>query len=203
MKIKKISEKDNVLKISLKDTNVAAVNAIRRTIMNEVPTMAIDDVEILKNNSALFDEVLAHRLGLIPFKSDLKSYTPIDECTCEGATCAKCSVDFTLEGSKADYIYSEDIKTKDPKIKPTEKNFPVVKLLSGQKIEIEGKVTLNRGKVHSKWSPGLVFYQENEKDREFIMTIESFGQIPPGKMFEKAIEILQKKNTAFAELIKK
>jgi len=200
MKIKKISEKDNVLKISLKDTDVATANAIRRTIMNEVPTMAIDDIEILKNSSALFDEVLAHRLGLIPFKTDLKSYTSIDECTCEGATCAKCSVDFTLEGSKADYIYSEEIKSKDPKIKSTEKNFPIVKLLSGQKIEVEGKITMNRGKVHSKWSPGLVFYEE--KDGEFIMTVESFGQIPPGKMIQKAIEILQKKNAAFAELIK-
>ena len=72
----------------IKGSNAAFVNALRRCIINEVPTMAIEDVEMRKNNSILYDEMVSHRLGLIPLKTDLKSYNPIDKCTCEGAGCA-------------------------------------------------------------------------------------------------------------------
>ena len=58
----------------LKGTTPAYMNLLRRTIMNRVPTMAIEEVELKKNSSVLYDEIIAHRLGLVVLSTDLKSY---------------------------------------------------------------------------------------------------------------------------------
>ena len=50
------------------EANESLANAIRRSV-SEVPTLAIDEVEIFKNDSALYDEMLALRLGLVPLKT--------------------------------------------------------------------------------------------------------------------------------------
>ncbi len=142
----------------LTDATPALANALRKIAMDEVPTLAIEDVEIVKNSSALYDEMLALRLGLVPFTTDIKGYTPIDKCTCNGEGCAKCSVQFTLEAENVGYVYSSSIKTKDPKIKPVFKDIPVAKIIKGQKVEVQGNVVMGRGKIHTKWSPGLVWY---------------------------------------------
>ena len=80
---------ENKLSLIIKDTTPAFVNALRRIILDEVPTMAIEDVEFRKNNSILYDEMIAHRLGLLPLKTDLKSYTVPEHCKCEGKGCAR------------------------------------------------------------------------------------------------------------------
>ena len=49
-------------------------NAVRRSVA-EVPTLAIDEVEIYKNDSPLYDEMLALRLGLVPLKTEKGNYT--------------------------------------------------------------------------------------------------------------------------------
>ena len=68
------NKEEGKLSFILKGADVAFANALRRVIVEEVPTMAIEDVEFRKNSSILYDEIIAHRLGLIPFKTDLKSY---------------------------------------------------------------------------------------------------------------------------------
>ena len=76
MKLEKISEDKKNKKISLllKGGNEVFANTIRRLIIEEVPTLAVEEVEVKDNSSALHDEMLALRLGLVPIKTDLKSY---------------------------------------------------------------------------------------------------------------------------------
>ncbi len=142
----------------LKDTTPAFANALRRAIIETVPTMAIEDVELVKNSSALYDEVVAHRLGLIALKTDLKGYTPRDKCDCKGVGCAKCSVQMTLKAKGPAIVLASEIKSKDPKIKPVFPDTPIVQLLKGQELEFECTAILGHGKDHTKWSPGLAWY---------------------------------------------
>lgn len=143
----------------VKDSNPAFVNSLRRNIIHEVPTMAIEDVEIRNNSSILYDEIIAHRLGLIPLKTDLKSYDVPEECSCEGAGCAKCTLKLTLKAKGPGVITAKDLQSKDPKVVPLHPGIPIVKLLKGQVLELEATAILGRGKDHMKWSPGLTYYK--------------------------------------------
>lgn len=147
------------LSFIIKDTNAAFVNTLRRIMMDEVPTMAIEEVEFRKNNSILYDEIVAHRLGLTPLKTDLKSYTLPEKCKCEGKGCARCQLKLTLKVSATGTVHASELKSKDPAVKPIHPKMPIVKLLKGQSLELEATAVLGKGKVHSKWSPCLAYYK--------------------------------------------
>lgn len=161
IKILNKDKKTGRVSFLIKNTNAAFANALRRAIISEVPTMAIEDVEFRKNNSVLYDEIVAHRLGLMPLKTDLKTYDLIESCKCKGAGCAKCSLKLSLKVSaRSDQIVkASDMKSKDPKVVPVFDETPIVKLLKGQAIEFEATAVLGRGKDHMKWSPGLAYYK--------------------------------------------
>lgn len=163
MKIKLLSKKEKIkdkMSFELSSVDIGYVNALRRLFMNEVPVMAIEDVELRKNDSGLYDEIIAHRLGLIPFKTDLKTYNLPAECKCKGKGCARCELKMTLKAKGPITVYAGDIKVNDPKIKPVYPKIPIVKLLEGQQLELEATAVLGIGKVHAKWSPCLAYYKE-------------------------------------------
>ena len=84
------------IKFELYDTDLAVANALRRIMISEVPTMTIDLVEVRENTSALHDEFLAHRLGLVPLVSEhIDSFVTSEECACT-RMCPKCSVNFRM-----------------------------------------------------------------------------------------------------------
>ena len=162
MKIEILDKKKNKLSFLLKDSSVHFANALRRTIINEVPTMAIEDVEFRKNNSALFDEMIAHRLGLIPLKTDLKSYELPEKCSCKGEGCAKCQAVCSLkvkDVKSPKMVLASEIKCKDPAIKPVYGDMPITLLLKNQELEFEATAVLGKGKDHAKWIPAHVFYK--------------------------------------------
>jgi len=143
----------------LKGSTPAFANALRRIMIDSVPSMAIEDVEFAKNSSALYDEVLAHRLGLIPLTSDLKGY----DVKGDNELSAKNSVKLVLRAKGPCTVYAEDLKSKDPKIKPAYPKTPIVKLLKGQELEFEATAVLGRGKEHVKFSPCLAWYTYQPK----------------------------------------
>ncbi len=161
MEIRMLDKDKEAGKLSfiLKGVKPAFANALRRLMIEEVPVMAIEDVEIRKNNSILYDEMVAHRLGLVSLTTDLKSYNLPSACKCKGEGCARCQVKMTLKAKGPATVYASDIKSKDTAIKPVYPKTPIVKLLKGQDVEIEATAMLGQGKDHMKWSPGLVYYK--------------------------------------------
>jgi DNA-directed RNA polymerase subunit D len=153
-------EKKSKTVIEVSGVGVSYLNTLRRLFMSEVPVMAIEDVTFRKNDSGLYDEIVAHRLGLLALTTDLKSYNVQKECKCKGKGCARCQLTLTLKGKGPGSIYASDMKTKDPKIKPVFGKTPIVKLLEHQEIELEAVAIMGIGKEHAKWSPCLSYYKE-------------------------------------------
>ncbi|MBW3014720.1 DNA-directed RNA polymerase subunit D [Candidatus Woesearchaeota archaeon] len=160
VEVKLIDKKGDWLTFLIKKASPAYINTLRRTILDEVPTMAIEEVEFRKNDSILYDELVAHRLGLIPLSTDLKSYNLPEKCTCEGTGCAKCQLDLTLKTKASGVIDASKLKSKDPKVKPIHDDMIITKLTEGQELEFAAKACLGRGKVHAKWSPGHAFFKQ-------------------------------------------
>ena len=96
MKVAATEFKGNRGEIKVSDTDVYFLNSLRRVLVAELPKLAIDDVIIYDNTSPLFDEIIAHRLGMIPIPTDLRLLNYRDECTCKGKGCPSCTVRYTL-----------------------------------------------------------------------------------------------------------
>ncbi len=151
---------DRKIKFILSGVSPAFVNSLRRSMITEVPSLAIDDVNIYENTSVLFDEMLALRLGLIPLTSDLESYVIHSECSCEGG-CPQCQVSITLSVEGPKTVYSNEMKSADPKVVPVDDNTPIIELKSGQKVVLEGIARLDIGKTHAKWQPAIACSYKN------------------------------------------
>ncbi|MBM4240102.1 MAG: DNA-directed RNA polymerase subunit D [Euryarchaeota archaeon] len=146
---------ENKLIFIVDSVDVSFLNALRRICTMEVPTITIEAVEIYKNNSTLFDEVLAHRLGLVPLISDLESTESIlvpEECDCEDH-CPRCSVSLVLKERGPKIVYSKDFSPTDPKIKPVYDTIPLLKLGEDEEVELEAIAQLGIGLEHAKWQP--------------------------------------------------
>ncbi|MBI5397899.1 DNA-directed RNA polymerase subunit D [Candidatus Woesearchaeota archaeon] len=152
-------KKYNRVSFILTDASPAFANTLRRLIMDEVPTLAIEDVEFRKNTSVLYDEIIAHRLGLIPLATDIDSYKLPEECTCKGEGCSQCQVHFSLKAKGPGMVYASELVSKDPKIIPVFPKTPIVKLGKGQVLELEATAVLGKGQNHVKWSPGMAYYK--------------------------------------------
>jgi len=160
MEVEALKNKDK-LKHSfiLKKSTAAFANALRRTMINEVPAMAIESVEIKKNSGIQYDEMIAHRLGLVVLKTDLKSYNLPEKCTCKGEGCAQCQLKLILKAKGPGYVYAGDLKSEDPKCNPIHEKTIITKLLKNQELELIATATLGQGKKHTKWSPCLAYYK--------------------------------------------
>jgi DNA-directed RNA polymerase subunit D len=155
--VKIIEQNGNLLRFVVQDIDIAVANALRRIMIAEVPSMAIEDVVILENPSPIRDETLAHRLGLIPLKTDLESYVQRENCDCHSELgCGKCSAIFTLEAEAKDAaqtVYSGALEPSDPYVIPVSETIPILKLARNQKLRLEAHARLGRGNEHAKWQP--------------------------------------------------
>ncbi len=156
MEIELKSQSENELVFIVRDAEVPFMNAIRRVAMVNVPKIAIEDVNIIRNDSAMFNEVLAHRLGLTPLVSDLDALEglslPEDDDWEEYTN----GIMFHLSEVGPKVVYSKDLISSDSKIKPVYDTIPLVKLKEGEELNIEAVAKVGYGKEHAKWMPTTV-----------------------------------------------
>ncbi|MDP3918967.1 MAG: DNA-directed RNA polymerase subunit D [Nanoarchaeota archaeon] len=154
MKLQQLSKsKNGTVKFLVKDTTPAFLNMYRRMLINDVPSMAIDHIEVEQNSSGIYDEMLAHRLGLIILKTDL------DACFLKDKK--KYTVTLTLEAEGPCTVYAEQIESRDPGVIPMHPKTPITKLLNGQKLKLVATAETGTGFEHIKYSPGLMYYYGN------------------------------------------
>ncbi len=157
MKTEILEKNDLSLRLLIEGTNAALMNTLRRIVIAEVPTLAVDDVVVVENHSTLQDEFLAHRIGLMPLKTDLDSYNLPEDCTCKSEFgCNLCRVSLVLEAEADNHtitVYSGDFKSDNPDIIPVNSKIPLVKLAPEQKVRLEAYARLGRGRDHARWQP--------------------------------------------------
>lgn len=158
MKIKIISRKGEKLRFLLEGTTPAFANTLRRIMTSEIPNLAVDVVEFHDNTSALFDEIIAHRLGMLPLAFDPDKFNMPNECKCDGKGCPSCQVFFALEKKGPATVYSSDMKSSNKSVGPTSPDFPIVKLLKDQHLKLEAIARLGIGREHSKFQTANASY---------------------------------------------
>jgi len=152
-------------RIIFSDTDPSVVNAIRRTMLADVPKMAIENVEFhmgaimdeggkeFESISPLFDEIVAHRIGLLPVPTDLDSFVPKEKCTCNGEGCPSCTIMYSINKKGPCTVYSGDLEPLgDAKFKIKDDLIPIIKLADNQAILAYANAQLSTGKDHAKFS---------------------------------------------------
>jgi len=159
MKVSLSEKKGSKLTFVLQGATPAFANALRRIMVSEIPTMAIDSVEFHENDSVLFDEVIAHRLGLLPIAFEPGKFNFTKDCKCGGKGCPLCQVVFAVERKGPGVVYSGDMMSSNKEARPTSPDFPIVELLDGQSIKLEATAIMGTGKEHAKWQAANASYQ--------------------------------------------
>jgi len=199
----------------LKGVPLPLLNAVRRACFTDVPVMAIDIVEFFENNTVLYDEIIAHRLGLIPLTSEeaLEKYDPPEKCRNAPLGDPKCYVVFKLEvetgPNEYRVVYSGDMESSDPSVKPLYDNIPIVIMAPNQSLRLQAYARLGYGREHAKWMPVSIaahkylpvlhFDLEGKECEECLKCIESFLPELAKKMRDQvrgSIEILEDINTS-------
>ncbi|EQC33686.1 RNA polymerase Rpb3/Rpb11 dimerization domain-containing protein [Saprolegnia diclina VS20] len=168
--------RDDFIKFELSETDTSVANSIRRVMIAEVPTLAIDLVSIEINTSVITDEFLAHRLGMIPLAFDgglegfKKRFVYSADCDCD-EHCPHCSVELELDvraESGMQTVTSQSLRSLDPYVHPVhfsseeelnntqDSGVIIAKLGPGQRLKLNALAKLGIGKEHAKWSPVAV-----------------------------------------------
>jgi DNA-directed RNA polymerase subunit D len=158
MNVKVIEKKGEKLVFLLEDTTPAFANALRRIMISEIPVLAIEWMDLRMNNSVMFDEMVAHRLGLIPLEFDPGKFNFKAGCKCEGKGCPLCQVVFVIERTGPCIVHSSDMKSSNKEVKPTSPDFPVAELLENQELKLDAVAELGVGRTHAKFQAANVSY---------------------------------------------
>ena len=201
-----ISKDNHKISIKLKGIPLQYSNALRRVCLNGVPVFAIDTVDIIENSSVLPDEGLAHRLGLIPIKTDLSRFNEPAKCDCKSeAGCSNCKVMLVLDSGDADTtrtVVSSELSSEDDSIKPISDKVPIVQLAPGQRIKVECYARLGQGTEHAKWnSANISTLTETDKEDERILTVESTGALTPEEIILAGVEEVSNRLNDFKTMI--
>lgn len=201
-----LSKDTQRISVKLKGVPLQYANALRRICLNGVPVFAIDTVDIIENSSVMSDEGIAHRLGLIPIKTDLKRFAEPSKCACQSKTgCSNCRVMLVIDSGNTDstrIVTSAEMSSEDETIKPVSDKIPIVQIAPGQKIKLEAYARLGRGTDHAKWnSANISVLTHTDKPEEYILTVETTGALAPEQIVVSAIDELEQRLEEFKGMI--
>ena len=201
-----VSQDKQRISVKLKDIPLQYANALRRICLNGVPVFAIDTVDIIENSSALADEALAHRLALIPIKTDLSRFVEPSKCDCKSETgCSNCRVMLILDSGDTDVtrtILSNELTSEDKDVSPISDKIPIMQLAPGQRIKLEAYARLGRGTEHAKWnSSNISILTETNKENEHVLTVESTGALIPEQIILTGVDELSNRLSEFKDIL--
>lgn len=196
-------------RVVIKFNNISReyINAIRRLAISEVPTLAIDDVVILENSSVMHDEALAHRLGLVPLRTQLDRFVMPEDCDCKSTLgCSKCRVLLMLDSEateKTKIVTSGELLSEDELVQPVSKEIPIVALAPTQKVKFEAYARMGIGKSHAKWQPtSAAVVKDGSQNSESILVIETNGALTAAETVFAALNKLDAKMKNFYQVVR-
>ena len=175
VKIEILEETEESIKLLLSETDRSLANALRRSLITDIPKMAIDEVrfqlgtkeeegEVWETTGPIPDEMVAQRLAMIPIPTIHDKFYFQDECpNCKDLVeadrgCLECQMIYTcvVFGTEdGRWVTADDLKylgEESLEIPAEYKTIPITKLLKGQMIEFYATAIMGRGKEHTKWS---------------------------------------------------
>ena len=138
--------KENGKEIVVSNVDVSLANAIRRSI-NEIDVLAIKEIDVFRNDSAFSDEMLAHRIGLIPIENQKLKEGDVIE------------MKLKIESKENEF----DVLSESLGDNVCIKDLPIIRLDKGQGVELIARASAGKGKEHARHIPGLVYYYEEKK----------------------------------------
>ena len=196
MSLEIINENEEKVSVKIKGVPLQYANALRRICLNGVPIYAVESIDVLENSSVLADEGVAHRVGLIPLKTDLSASKDGNEND---------KIMLTLDSGVSDEtrtILSGELKSQDESVIPTSNDIPIVTLAPGQSIKFEAYARLGKGTEHARWnSANVATLTDTEKDDEKVLTVESTGALNPKHIILSSVEQLSSKLSEFKTII--
>lgn len=201
-----VSQDKQRISVKLKGVPLQYANALRRICLNGVPVFAIDTVDVIDNSSVMSDEGIAHRLGLIPIKTDLGRFAEPSKCSCQSVSgCSNCRVMLVVDSGNTDttrVITSGELSSEDDTVKPVSDKVPIVQIAPGQKVKLEAYARLGRGTDHAKWnSANVSVLTHTDKPDEYVLTVESTGALAPEQIISSAVEELEGRLQEFKGVI--
>jgi len=192
--IQVLSTDPKKISVRLKGVPLQYANALRRICLNGVPIFAIDTVDVIENSSAMMDESIAHRLGMIPLKTELSRFNEPDS-----------RVLLVLDsGNKetSETVTTADLLSQDEVVKPTSNKISIAYLAPGQKIKVEAYARLGRGTEHAKWnSSNVSILTHTDKNNEYELTVETTGALEPKEIVIAGVDELAKRLEEFKEIL--
>jgi len=196
LSLKIINENEQKVSVKIKGVPIQYANALRRICLNGVPVYAVESVDILENSSVLADEGVAHRIGLIPLKTDLDASKDGNEND---------KIMITLDSGISDEtrtVLSGELKSQDPNVIPTSNDIPIATLAPGQSLKFEAYARLGKGVEHARWnSANTATLTDSENEDEKILTVESTGALEPKHIILSSVEQLASRLTEFKTMI--
>ena len=202
MKVNVLKMEDYYAQVEFKDVNYSFVNSIRRSLVSMVPCLALHEIDFhmgslgsyvdeesgdereYESISAMFNEIVAHRIGMLPVPTDEKTIEAFPDSIDDDTK--QPDIMYSLHKQGPCTVYSGDLEpvSGDTSLVIPETNVPLVKLAEGQAILVYAKAKIGNAQKHTKWQCAVAprFYQ--------APTIN----VSSGKGSKAIFDIIDKKN---------